>query len=50
MISNYVFWPRMLLARWEPDDASVMNAADQAVQTMLARYGAPGLAAPETPE
>lgn len=50
MISNYVFWPRMLLARWEPDDASVLNAVDQAVQTMLARYGAPGLAAPETPE
>ena len=42
MISNYVFWPRMLLARWEPDDSAITNAVDQAVLTMLARYGAPG--------
>ncbi|MFH8440020.1 TetR/AcrR family transcriptional regulator [Streptomyces sp. NPDC018026] len=42
MISNYVFWPRMLLARWEPDDAALTNAVDQAVLTMLARYGAQG--------
>ena len=42
MISNYVFWPRMLLARWEPDDSAITNAVDQAVLTMVARYGAPG--------
>ncbi|MBC9717347.1 TetR/AcrR family transcriptional regulator [Streptomyces sp. TRM66268-LWL] len=42
MISNYVFWPRMLLAHWEPDDAAVADAVDQAVLTMLARYGVPG--------
>lgn len=42
MISNFVFWPRMLLARGEPDDSAVTNAVDQAVLTMLARYGAPG--------
>ena len=41
MISNYVFWPRMLLAHWEPDDTAVANAVDQAVLTMLARYGTP---------
>ncbi|MDA2811578.1 TetR/AcrR family transcriptional regulator C-terminal domain-containing protein [Nocardiopsis sp. RSe5-2] len=41
MISNYVFWPRMLLARWEPDEAGIAHAVDQAVLTMLARYGAP---------
>jgi hypothetical protein len=42
MISNYVFWPRMLLAHWEPDDRAVADAVDQAVLTMLARYAAPG--------
>ncbi|MGV9340123.1 TetR/AcrR family transcriptional regulator [Streptomyces sp. NPDC003688] len=42
MISNYVFWPRMLLARWEPDDTAITNAVGQAVLTMLARYGAEG--------
>ncbi|MDA2804113.1 TetR/AcrR family transcriptional regulator [Nocardiopsis suaedae] len=41
MISNFVFWPRMLLARWEPDDSAIADAVDQAVLTMLARYGAP---------
>jgi hypothetical protein len=30
----------MLLAHWEPDDAAITNAVDQAVLTMLARYGA----------
>lgn len=46
IISNYVFWPRMLLARWEPDDTvittAITTAVDQAVLTMLARYRAPG--------
>jgi hypothetical protein len=42
MISNFVFWPRMLLAHWEPDDSAITDAVDQAVLTMLARYGTEG--------
>ncbi|MEV4020474.1 TetR/AcrR family transcriptional regulator [Nonomuraea angiospora] len=41
MISNYVFWPRMLLADWSPDEASMAHVVDEAVLVMEARYGAP---------
>ena len=40
MISNYVFWPRMLLIDWSPDDASMAHVVDVAVLMMEARYGA----------
>ncbi|MFC9087013.1 TetR/AcrR family transcriptional regulator [Nocardiopsis dassonvillei] len=40
MISNYVFWPRMLLINWSPDDASMARVVDEAVLMMEARYGA----------
>ncbi|MGW1738437.1 TetR/AcrR family transcriptional regulator [Nocardia sp. NPDC001965] len=40
MISDYVFWPRMLLVDWNPGPAEIENAVDQAVLTMVARYGA----------
>lgn len=40
MISNYVFWPRMLLINWSPDDASMAHVVDEAVLMMEARYGA----------
>ncbi|MCK9871484.1 TetR/AcrR family transcriptional regulator [Nocardiopsis dassonvillei] len=40
MISNYVFWPRMLLVDWSPDDASMARVVDEAVLMMEARYGA----------
>lgn len=40
MISNYVFWPRMLLVNWSPDDASMAHVVDEAVLMMEARYGA----------
>lgn len=40
MISNYVFWPRMLLLHWNPGAADTQNAVEEAVLTMLARYGA----------
>ncbi|MFD5090074.1 TetR/AcrR family transcriptional regulator [Amycolatopsis thailandensis] len=40
MISNYVFWPRMLLIDWSPDDASMAHVVDEAVLMMEARYGA----------
>ncbi|WP_279626653.1 TetR/AcrR family transcriptional regulator C-terminal domain-containing protein [Amycolatopsis regifaucium] len=39
MISNYVFWPRMLLMNWSPDDASMAHVVDEAVLMMEARYG-----------
>ncbi|MFC9946762.1 TetR/AcrR family transcriptional regulator [Streptomyces pratensis] len=40
MISNYAFWPRMLLPYWAPDDAAVERVVDEAVLTMVARYAA----------
>ncbi|MET8558582.1 TetR/AcrR family transcriptional regulator [Streptomyces sp. NPDC004959] len=39
MIANYVLWPRMLLADWSPAPADIARAVDEAVTTMLARYG-----------
>ncbi|MGW0004505.1 TetR/AcrR family transcriptional regulator [Nocardia grenadensis] len=41
MISDYVFWPRMLLVDWNPGPADIDRAVSQAVQTMVARYGTP---------
>ncbi|MFD0057336.1 TetR/AcrR family transcriptional regulator [Streptomyces sp. NPDC127168] len=40
MISNYVFWPRLLLPRWAPDGATVESVVDEAVLMMSARYAA----------
>lgn len=40
MISNYVFWPRMLLIDWSPDESSMSRVVDEAVLMMRARYGA----------
>ncbi|WP_103944794.1 TetR/AcrR family transcriptional regulator [Thermomonospora echinospora] len=40
MISNYVFWPQMLLPHWAPDEASMDHVVDEAVLMMRARYGA----------
>ncbi|OLF05296.1 TetR/AcrR family transcriptional regulator [Actinophytocola xanthii] len=45
MISNYVFWPRMLLMDWSPDDASMAHVVDEAVLMMEARYGVANTAA-----
>ena len=39
MIANHVFWPRMLLVNWSPDDASMAHVVEEAVLTMQARYG-----------
>lgn len=38
MISNYVFWPRMLLMNWSPFDASMAHAVDDDVLIKEARY------------
>ncbi|MEV2246259.1 TetR/AcrR family transcriptional regulator [Streptomyces sp. NPDC049970] len=40
MISNYVFWPRLLLPHWAPDGAAVESVVDEAVLMMVARYAA----------
>ncbi|MEU6841673.1 TetR/AcrR family transcriptional regulator [Streptomyces sp. NPDC046716] len=41
MISNYAFWPRMLLPHWAPDDAALRHVVDEAVEMMTARYAKP---------
>ncbi|MCK9901964.1 TetR family transcriptional regulator [Parafrankia colletiae] len=41
MISNFVFWPRMLLPHWSPDEAAILHVVDEAVLMMAARYAAP---------
>lgn len=38
MISNYVFWPRLLLPHWTPDGPAVERVVDEAVLMMTARY------------
>jgi TetR/AcrR family transcriptional regulator, regulator of autoinduction and epiphytic fitness len=48
MIANFVFWPRMLLTHWDPDEAAITHAVDEAVYTMLARYAAGSTAAGST--
>ncbi|MDW5597768.1 TetR/AcrR family transcriptional regulator [Conexibacter stalactiti] len=40
MVSNFAFWPRLLLPAWSPTRAATRKAIDEAVATMLARYGA----------
>ncbi|MDR6326095.1 TetR/AcrR family transcriptional regulator [Actinoplanes couchii] len=38
MISNFVFWPTLLLTHWEPGAEAHRHAVDEAVTTMVARY------------
>jgi len=38
MISNFAFWPRMLLVNWAPTGKAMAHSVDEAVQTVLARY------------
>ncbi|RSM74149.1 TetR family transcriptional regulator [Actinoplanes sp. ATCC 53533] len=40
MISNFVFWPGLLLPRWSPSAESTDHAVEEAVHTMIARYAA----------
>lgn len=39
MVSNFAFWPRLLIPGWSPTRAATRKAIDEAVETMLARYG-----------
>ncbi|WP_394619557.1 TetR/AcrR family transcriptional regulator [Lentzea sp. JNUCC 0626] len=38
MISNFAFWPRMLLMNWSPTEKAMSNAVHEAVHTLLARH------------
>ncbi|MGI5499899.1 TetR/AcrR family transcriptional regulator [Lentzea sp. CA-135723] len=38
MISNFAFWPRMLLMNWSPTEKAMAHAVDEAVHTLLARH------------
>ncbi|NHC14566.1 TetR/AcrR family transcriptional regulator [Motilibacter deserti] len=42
MISNYVFWPTLLVPGWEVSAERVAQVVDEAVRTMAARYAAAG--------
>jgi TetR/AcrR family transcriptional regulator of autoinduction and epiphytic fitness len=42
MISNYVFWPALLVPGWEVSGERVADVVDEAVRTMVARYAATG--------
>ncbi|MET9224278.1 TetR/AcrR family transcriptional regulator [Lentzea sp. NPDC003310] len=38
MISNFAFWPRMLLVNWAPTEKALAHSVNEAVQTVLARH------------
>jgi AcrR family transcriptional regulator len=42
MISNYVFWPTLLVPDWEVSAQRVAQVVDEAVRTIAARYAAAG--------
>ncbi|GHG03837.1 MULTISPECIES: TetR/AcrR family transcriptional regulator [Amycolatopsis] len=42
MISNYVFWPALLVPGWEVSAERVAQVVDEAVRTIAARYAATG--------
>jgi AcrR family transcriptional regulator len=39
MIADHIFWPRLLLVDFALDEAQMYHAVDEAVLTILARYG-----------
>lgn len=42
MISNYVFWPKLLVPGWEVSAERVTEVVDEAVRTLIARYDSTG--------
>lgn len=42
MISNYVFWPTLLVPDWEVSAERAAQVVDEAVRTIVARYAATG--------
>jgi TetR/AcrR family transcriptional regulator of autoinduction and epiphytic fitness len=43
MISNFLFWPRLLVPGWTVSDVRGGEVVDEAVRTMVTRYGHPSL-------
>jgi AcrR family transcriptional regulator len=41
MISNFAFWPRLLLVDWHPTGEDLNRTVTEAVGAMIARYGSP---------
>lgn len=41
MISNFLFWPRLLVPGWTVKDVRAGEVVDEAVRTMVARYAHP---------
>lgn len=42
MISNYVFWPTLLVPGWQVSAERVGQVVDEAVRTTTARYAVSG--------
>lgn len=38
MISNFAFWPRLLLVNWQPSEESLHHTVREAVRVMMASY------------
>ena len=41
MISNFAFWPRLLLVDWHPTDQDLHRTVGEAARAIIARYGSP---------
>jgi len=40
MIATAIFWPRLVHANWSIDEEETRRAVEEAVRTIVARYGA----------
>ncbi|MFI7081450.1 TetR/AcrR family transcriptional regulator C-terminal domain-containing protein [Micromonospora sp. NPDC049903] len=38
MISNFVYWPTLLLTDWAPERSAIERAVEETVETRIARY------------
>ncbi|MFK5584865.1 MULTISPECIES: TetR/AcrR family transcriptional regulator [unclassified Serinicoccus] len=48
MISNYIFWPTLLVPDWEVNSERVAQVVEEAVRTITARYAVTGKGRPPT--
>ena len=46
MISNYLFWPSLVVPGWTVTPERATAVVDDAVRTMVGRYGSPRAAGP----
>lgn len=47
MISNHLFWPKLLVPGWDVSTGRTTEVVDEAVRTIAARYAATHRRAPE---